>query len=227
MRYIKEILVFTFFFIILSLSTNRTFRGSDVHRYIITMPSEDAAVFVFENENAASPLSIKERTGRFLLAESNSVLSAETLNTEAARISALSIEEDEDVAAFETDRYFGKQWAVNGSEHGINVSYVSDYVNKESYPNEVIVAVIDTGVDVEHEDLAENIWINEGEIPGDGIDNDGNGFTDDVNGWDFYHDDATVCHYAMDDSGKKTKDTDFHIPQYRRNNSSADPVSGS
>ncbi len=49
----------------------------------------------------------------------------------------------------------------------------------------VIVAVIDSGVDIDHPDLAGNIWTNPGEIPGDGIDNDGDGFVDDVHGWDF------------------------------------------
>jgi len=50
---------------------------------------------------------------------------------------------------------------------------------------DIIVAVIDSGVDVNHEDLQGKIWINEGEIPDDGIDNDGNGYIDDVFGWNF------------------------------------------
>jgi len=50
---------------------------------------------------------------------------------------------------------------------------------------DIIVAVIDSGVDVNHEDLQGKIWINEGEIPNDGIDNDGNGYIDDVFGWNF------------------------------------------
>ncbi|MBT31352.1 MAG: peptidase S8 [Thalassobius sp.] len=49
----------------------------------------------------------------------------------------------------------------------------------------VIVAVIDGGVDVEHEDLQGKIWVNEGEIPGNGKDDDGNGYVDDINGWNF------------------------------------------
>jgi len=53
----------------------------------------------------------------------------------------------------------------------------------------VIVAVIDDSVDINHPDLAANIWTNAGEIAGDGIDNDGNGFIDDVHGWDFKNND--------------------------------------
>ena len=50
---------------------------------------------------------------------------------------------------------------------------------------QVIIAILDTGVDLTHEDLYKGIWINPGEVPGNGVDDDGNGFVDDVNGWDF------------------------------------------
>ncbi|MDX9911014.1 MAG: S8 family serine peptidase [Phycisphaerales bacterium] len=50
---------------------------------------------------------------------------------------------------------------------------------------DVIIAVIDTGVEWHHPDLAANIWANPGEIPNNGLDDDGNGFVDDVRGWDF------------------------------------------
>lgn len=54
---------------------------------------------------------------------------------------------------------------------------------------EVVVAVIDSGVDINHPDLSSNIWTNPGEIAGNGIDDDGNGFIDDVHGWDFVDND--------------------------------------
>jgi subtilisin family serine protease len=60
-----------------------------------------------------------------------------------------------------------------------------DLIWDETKGEDVVVAVIDTGVDYKHEDLADNIWINQGEIPGNGIDDDGNGYVDDVVGWDF------------------------------------------
>jgi subtilisin family serine protease len=49
----------------------------------------------------------------------------------------------------------------------------------------VVVAIIDSGIDIEHPDLAGNLWVNEREIPGNGIDDDGNGYADDLHGWNF------------------------------------------
>ena len=49
----------------------------------------------------------------------------------------------------------------------------------------VIVAVIDAGIDINHEDLREVIWLNEKEIAGNGIDDDNNGYIDDIHGWNF------------------------------------------
>jgi len=49
----------------------------------------------------------------------------------------------------------------------------------------VVVAIIDSGLDTEHEDLRANVWVNPGEVPGNGRDDDGNGYVDDVHGWNF------------------------------------------
>ena len=54
------------------------------------------------------------------------------------------------------------------------------------FTEKCIVAVVDTGVDIDHPALASGLWKNEDEIAGDGIDNDGNGFIDDTDGWNFY-----------------------------------------
>lgn len=56
--------------------------------------------------------------------------------------------------------------------------------------NGPIIAVLDTGVALEHPDLKENLWVNTGEIPNNGIDDDGNGVVDDVHGYDAYNDDG-------------------------------------
>ncbi len=64
----------------------------------------------------------------------------------------------------------------------------------------VIVAVVDTGVDYTHEDLAANIWVNSGEIAGNGIDDDGNGYIDDIRGWNF----CSNTNDPLDDNGHGT-----------------------
>ncbi len=51
--------------------------------------------------------------------------------------------------------------------------------------SDIVIGITDDGVDIQHQDLAASIWANPGETPGDGIDNDGNGYIDDVNGWNF------------------------------------------
>lgn len=67
---------------------------------------------------------------------------------------------------------------------GVDQAYTS-ILSDKSPKKEVIVAIIDSGTDIEHEDLAGNIWVNEDEIPDNGIDDDGNGYVDDVHGWNF------------------------------------------
>lgn len=72
----------------------------------------------------------------------------------------------------------------NGSKPGMWTEQAYKRVKrKKAHP--VVVAVLDSGVDIEHEDLAGHIWVNEDEVPNNGIDDDKNGFVDDINGWNF------------------------------------------
>ena len=65
----------------------------------------------------------------------------------------------------------------------------------------VIVAILDTGAELSHPDLAKNVWSNPREIPGNGIDDDANGLVDDVNGWNYLHDNNQLFEDA---------DVDYH-----------------
>ena len=81
------------------------------------------------------------------------------------------------------DPNFGLQWGLhNSNNRDINAPEAWD-ITKGS--NEVVIAVIDTGVNYNHPDLMNNIWVNSGEIPGNTIDDDGNGYIDDYRGYDF------------------------------------------
>ncbi|HVU85025.1 MAG TPA: S8 family serine peptidase, partial [Puia sp.] len=68
---------------------------------------------------------------------------------------------------------------------GAGVSRAYNELLKGKKSHQVIVAVIDGGIDTAHEDLAGKIWVNKKEIPGNGIDDDHNGYVDDVHGWNF------------------------------------------
>lgn len=97
------------------------------------------------------------------------------------------------------------------SEIDLNIQPAWDYYTANLTPKrDPVVAIIDTGIDIQHPQLSDHIWINEGEIPGDGIDNDGNGYIDDINGWDFYNNDSTVCHYGSDQTTASFTDNDNH-----------------
>ena len=144
-------------------------------------------------------------------------------------IAAADYDGEVEVSAISTDAYSSAQWGLDNSG---SYSFISDmntstiistadvdmnipeawdiYQEIITSPREVVVAIIDTGVDINHPDLAQNIWINQGEIPGDGIDNDNNGYVDDIYGWDFYNGDNTVCHYNEDGVHTLDSDNDDH-----------------
>jgi len=91
------------------------------------------------------------------------------------------------------DSFFSNQWGFhNMGQTGGTID--ADIDAPEAWAlstgsNSVIVAVIDTGVLYTHSDLSSNIWNNTGEIPGNGIDDDNNGYIDDIRGWDFVNSD--------------------------------------
>src|SRR5215203_4421423 len=68
--------------------------------------------------------------------------------------------------------------------YGISIDKAYQFVNGKKSQT-VIVAVIDSGIDTTHEDLKAILWRNAKEIPGNGIDDDKNGYVDDINGWNF------------------------------------------
>jgi len=93
------------------------------------------------------------------------------------------------IDTFPNDPDFDKQWSLHnigqlGGKLDSDIDALEAWKIQKGDEN-IIIAIIDTGIDYNHPDLVENIWMNTDEIPDNGIDDDSNGFIDDIMGWDF------------------------------------------
>jgi subtilisin family serine protease len=94
------------------------------------------------------------------------------------------------------DPLVAEQWALTGP-HGIRAPEAWQVTTGS---RDVLVALLDTGLDLSHPELAPNVWTNPAEVPGNGQDDDGNGYVDDATGWDYCNDDPQ----PLDDHGHGT-----------------------
>jgi len=95
------------------------------------------------------------------------------------------------------DKNFGQQWdwILDSNNFGIDAVTAWNAFGTGGVDvagNDVVVAVVDGGVDITHPDLQPNIWVNKGEIAANKIDDDQNGYVDDVNGWDAFSDSGNL-----------------------------------
>lgn len=132
--------------------------------------------------------------------------SVSDVNSWARSTGARSLEPDRilTAAALPNDPSFYRLWGLHntGQTGGVADADIdaAEAWDVTTGSRSVVVAVIDGGIDYRHPDLAANMWRNPGEIAGDRIDNDGNGFVDDVYGWDFANNDSD----PFDDRGHGT-----------------------
>lgn len=100
------------------------------------------------------------------------------------------------------DPLLSQQWSISKIQ-------AIDGWDIETGSSEVVIAVVDTGLDYNHEDLQNKIWLNEKEIPGNNIDDDGNGYIDDLQGWDFVNVSSDFCAPGEDCVDEDNDPSDF------------------
>lgn len=150
--------------------------------------TSDEFVLRFNEPKRADPLAKAQalhETGRFQWAEPNFIREYKK-------------------SAIPNDPRFGQQWHLNntgqsGGTFGADVE-ASNAWDLHQGSAAITIAVVDDGVEKTHEDLAGNIFVNPGEIAGNGIDDDHNGYVDDVSGWDFSNGDNDASPFSVDDN---------------------------
>lgn len=91
------------------------------------------------------------------------------------------------------DPQFKQQWSmIEGSGISANSVWPAATGGKDKGGKDIVVAVVDGGFDLTHEDLRENIWVNQAEIPNNGKDDDQNGFIDDKYGWNAFNNSGNI-----------------------------------
>ncbi|MDX1950650.1 MAG: S8 family serine peptidase, partial [Verrucomicrobiota bacterium] len=176
---------------------------------ILIKPRENANLQEMQQVHRQGQSSVKKRfvSGKLELVE----LSAnETVEEAIARFQASGLvefaEPDYLLHTFVTpnDPSFNTQWSLNNTgqsgglvDGDLDAPEAWDIFNSAS---NIVVAVIDTGARLTHEDLAPNLWVNISEIPGNGLDDDLNGFIDDIHGFNSINDTGS----PLDDNGHGT-----------------------
>ncbi len=188
-------------------NNEQSFQGEEIvaNQLIVQLEKDAPAageIFDFGAVLNYSPIGL-EGAGTYLV----KVNPFDSLATNLSRIEAISgvefAEPNYEVElqnANDTRYVSGEMWGMYGSTSSSTASPTSSYgvdaagawAKGYTGSRAVYVAVIDSGINVSHSDLAANIWTNAQEVAGDGIDNDNNGFVDDINGYDFLNNDGSV-----------------------------------
>lgn len=171
-------------------------------RYIVTFkPNAAAAVGALSTKHKSLSVDLEGAAPAVVLPRDNAVaavLTVEQRDALSRRSDVESIEVDSRIQAFFTpdDPRFSDQY---GMGTGVGISAIDAWNITLGAPSALVV-VVDSGVDYGHEDLQASIWKNPGEVPANGVDDDGNGLVDDYYGYDFANSDGE----PLDDNGHGT-----------------------
>lgn len=167
----------------------------------VSLESEAAVIVKFKSnlsKSAATEFN-KSFTQQPLIQELGVVL-VESKNKRVDALSVLKnldfieyVQEDRPIRIRErrpNDAQFGDQWHM--PKISAPAAWDVSTGGANSLGHQPVVAVVDEGMDIDHEDLKENIWVNPAEIVGNGIDDDHNGYVDDINGWNTVNDNGIV-----------------------------------
>ena len=226
----KQMLTPLFAFSLLTLILCSACTSSDIEEDILILWKTNLSSETVQEKLSALPydLVLLEHIDDFSLCRTTGNTNVKKLLAElSSHEDVLLAEQDQPLvlsATIPNDTFFNAQWAFDNAgkytyyidtlsvlrtstkDMDMNIPEAWSVFPQTAAQKQVVVAIIDTGVDIEHPDLTSHIWHNPKEIPGNGWDDDGNGYVDDYNGWDFYNNDATVAHYMVKEDGSRIAD---------------------
>ena len=166
--------------------------GLDVLSIDELYPNSQWKKITFKETSSFDAVQYLRNTNLFEKVDYNYIMEAEVMDTEAIDVSSNPYAEQ---LSYIESNGVGNAWAWGHYKH----NHGEENIDAGGSPD-VVIAVIDTGVDYNHVDLRNNIWTNTAEIPDNGVDDDSNGYIDDVHGWDCVNEDKD----PMDDNGHGT-----------------------
>ncbi len=198
--------IFSFLLVSFAFSFPVVDRGKPSEEKILVKLKENAPTKIFLNIAKDYGFSVEKffrNTGIYLLKLPEGLPLKEALSLFGSLDFVKYVEEDKIIKLngkkIPDDPLFKKQWGLDNSRD-TDIDMPEAW-NKKTDSSNVVVAVVDTGVDYNHEDLKRNIWENKKECTGrKGVDDDGNGYVDDCHGWNAVNDNGN----PYDDNGHGT-----------------------
>jgi subtilisin family serine protease len=202
------ILIFISILTLLSCVSAADSNSSQKNNFILNQSLSDSSnstnyreneILVRFTENSSNNSSIDEITGKIheqagsiVLKEFNEIkgLQLVKISEKMPLAEALGIYRQNKNVIYAEPNYIYKNQLIPNDAHynfqwGLNRINATSAWNLTTGSSAVTIAIVDSGLDINHPDIKGNLWINTGEIAGNGIDDDGNGYIDDVYGWNF------------------------------------------
>jgi len=169
------------------------------HVIVEPQPGQEAAMEAWAGKRAIQPMRRGPASPIYLIPVGMATLddlpkAIEEMKNEAALFAVAEPDYILQPLLTPDDPQFGSLWGLHntgqsGGKPGAHIDAVEAWhIANPASGQPVVIGVLDTGIDYNHPDLAANIWVNPNEIPGNGIDDDGNGYVDDWRGWNFIDD---------------------------------------